>query len=705
MATLGKIRSKGILLLVVVGLALLAFIVGDFINNSTSLFHESKNYVGKINGQKVKAQEFQNRINQLTEVYQMEYGTTALPEQANEEIRQSTWDNLVTERVLTAEIKQIGMTVSHNELEELVLGDNISPLISNRRMFVNPETGNFDRALLANFISQIDNDELAAQMGNDKLEQLRNYWKYWENAVRIYRLQEKYNMLLTKAIVVNSQEAKSAFDASQNTVSVVYAIKPYFSIPDSTIAVKDQDIKARYEQKREQYKQEASCDLQYVTFALVPSQEDFKAVETEMLMHKNELATTNDVEEVVNFESDVPYINANMTREEVPEELREFAFGGSQDSVFGPLLCADNTYMMARIMSHTTAPDSIKVRHIVLQEDTEEATKHLADSLMNALAEGADFATLAHQYSRVKQTANMGGEIGWIHELGMDHEIAKQAFTSAINTPFKIAKEGIATIQIMEVTERSAACPKVNLAIISHKVVPTASTQNAIYQEAKRFAGESVNAESFAQKAEEYKYTPIMATRLDINATHMNDLKDARQIIKWAYENKVGATSDVFECGNQLVVALITRRNEKGYQTLEEVRPTLEAELRREAKGETLKAELQNKTIEQLIAIGCNSDTVKGVNFASPYNGSLGNEPTLSALAPLAEPNQLSQPIAGSMGVYVFKVIEKMPNTAEYNEKEEKAMLNARNQYAIPYMALEALKTAAKVSDERYRFF
>lgn len=706
MAILGKLRSKGIMLLVVVGLALLAFIVGDFISNSQSLRMDRKAYVGKVNGEKIKLQEFNERLNQLTGVYKLEYGNQALPENAMDNIRQNAWDEIVNERVISKTCNAIGMAVSHDELNDLILGNNPSQYITGRRAFANPETGRFDRNILVAFLAQIDNDQMAQQIGYEELQNWRSYWKYWENTVKNARLQEKYTSLIAKSIVVNNIEAQDAYNSNKVSATIVFAAKPYISIADDAVQIDNSKVQALYNKRKEQYKQEANCDLQYIAINVAPSQQDFDNVLASMQEQREEFATTNDVEEFVNYYSEAPYNNSNLSADDIDEEFRAFAMSARKDSVFGPFLGADNTYKMARVVENgISAPDSVKLRHILVFREDAAKTKVLADSLIAALKGGSDFAELAANFSLAQQTAKNGGEIGWVREaLLEEEEVAQKAFSKPVGEVFTVdAING--AIQIFEVMERGVVVPKVKLATVYHKVIASSKTHSELYQLAKEVASTSKNTEGFNKISTEKGLVTASAKNLDINESRVNDLSRARQIVKWAFENKVGAVSDVFECEDRLVVANVTRLANKGYRTLEDVRPELEAELRQEAKAEMLKKQMAGKSIEALMAENCNVDTVSGITFSTPYAGALGNEPVVCALAPRYELNKTSEPLAGNVGVIVFKVINKEENDRPYNEKEEKAMQSMRLQYVIPYLAVQSLREAANVENALYRFY
>ena len=327
MATLEKMRHHGVFLLVVVGVALLAFIVGDFLNSSASIVNERQSNLGKIDGESVKYMEFIEAVEQLTEVYKIEYGTANLDDELNDQIRESVWQNMVRDRLLNSEAEKAGLTVCKKELFDLILGNNIHPLIAGRRAFFNPETGAFDPQLLAQFIEMLDSDN-AAQMPADQLRTYKQYWKFWESTVKNARLEDKYMALLTRSIVANKLEAENAHDGSKTAVDVACVMKPYFAVADSLVSVSDKEAKKLYKERKEQFAQEASCDLKYVSFAVKPSADDYAAVETWINELKGDFTHTDDIVGVTNSNSDVPYKAINLAKEDVDVDLRDFAFSG-----------------------------------------------------------------------------------------------------------------------------------------------------------------------------------------------------------------------------------------------------------------------------------------------------------------------------------------------------------------------------------------
>lgn len=701
MATLEKIRSKGILLLIVVGAAMVLFIVGDFVNSGSSYFNESHANVAEINGDNVKIRDYAMRIEQFNDVVRLEYGSN-INDEMSEQIRQMVWNSTVNEKIIGDECEKAGMIITTDELADMLVGNHISPLLQNNNMFMN-ENRQFDPNMVRQFLTTIDSEEAASQIPYDQLNLYRNYWRYWEHAVKVNRLQEKYSSLLAKSLVVNPLEAKYAYNNDKVTADAVYAMKNYFAMPDSNIVVSDAEIKARYNKNKEQYKQKQSADIQYIAVEIRPSDADFKEVEDWINDLKPEFSTTEDIASVTNSNSDIAYRAENLTKEQVDEDFQEFAFSGQKNDVMGPIL-SDNNYKMARIIeTGITSPDSVKLSHIYLRTDNAEKTQQLADSIINELGKGASFAELAKAHSINQQTATNGGEIGWLSEMGLDTKIATPAFAAKQGDTFQV-KEGN-DINLFRVDEVGKPVAKVKVAVLARAVDASSRTQTNLYNTAKQYVVENNELESFTDNAKEAGYTVAIASNLDINANTINSLKNARELVRWVFENEVGAVSDIYEINDHLVMAAVTKRSEEGYRPMEEMKTAIASEISNEKKGEMMLADMQGKTIDQLAAMGFRTDTVRNISFASNYAGSIGNEPKLFARIANAEINKQSTPVAGNTGAFVFSVISKSENDRPYNEQEEMNLLSTRESYMAQYLSLEALKKAAKIEDMRYKYY
>ena len=704
MATLEKIRSKGVLLVVVVGLALLAFIVGDFLNSGSSYFNQSREIVAEIAGEDINIKEYTAAIDQMTEVYKIETGKSELGEEIMTQLRASVWENMVNEKMMNAEAKKLGLTVSAEELSDRLIGNNIHQLITQRRAFAGQD-GQFNRPQLVQFLNSLEETPANEEM-KQQIAKLKSYWMFWEKTVKNSILQDKYNTLISKAVTANSLEAKMSFEDRKASVDVAYVVQPYYAIPDSAVKVNNSDIKERYNKEKEQFKQEANCAVNYVVFDIKPLPEDFKTASDWINGLSEEFKTTADVVGLVNSNSDVMYDGRNYSENTVPLNLKAFAFGGKTGDNMGPVF-ENNTYTMARIMeSGIMQSDSVKLRHIFLVE--KDAAK--ADSIVAAIAKGDDFAALAKKYSAVQQTAANGGEIGWLQEgvAGVEKEITATAFSKPVNEVFTI--KNAQGVQIMQVTAKTPARRKVKLAILERKVVPSSKSYSKIYNDAKEFAAD-LTAAKFESKAKEKGYVIRPAADILQTADKIADIPQSRQIVRWVFKSEKGDVSDVFDCGSQFVVATTSEVNEKGYRSIEKVTDQLKAEIIKDKKAElmikNIAAQLaKNPSLEALAA--SMNDSVKvaaGVNFGAYQFGVAGFEPTVIGKSTVVELNKVSAPIKGNAGVYVIRTSNKQINPQPFDAKMELMQLNSRMSYSLPYAIVQDMKDKAEIVDNRMNFY
>lgn len=700
MATLEKIRSKGLLLLIVVGLALVVFIVGDLVNSGSTYFQENSANVAVINGDKVKIRDYAEKMEQFNDVVKLQYGNN-INDEMMEQIRQMVWESTVTEKVVGDDCAEISMMVTKNELADMLVGNNISPMMMSNQMFFN-ENGQFDVNIVKQFISMLDSEDASQNIPYEQLRLYRNYWRYWEHAIKTSRLQEKYTNLLNAALVVNPLEAKYAYDNAKVSADAVYAMKNYFAIADTTVNVSDAEIKALYNEKKEQFKQKQSADVKYIAVDIKPSADDFAEVEKWINDLKEEFTTTEEIADVVNSNSDVQYRGENLVKDQIDADFQEFAFSGKAGEVMGPIF-VDNTYKMARIIENgINSVDSVNLSNMYLRRETAEATQALADSIMTAVKKGADFAELAKVHSLAQNGAN-GGEIGWVSEMGLEKKIATPAFSTPAKGIFQV-KEGNDII-LFRVNELGQKVLKAKVAVLARSVDATSRTQATLYNNLKQFIVDNNTIEKLEAEAANNGYVVMTAKNLDINASAINNVKKAREAVRWVFENKEGAISDIFEVENQIIVVAVDKHNAEGYRSIESVRPQLLSELRKEKKGDILVAQMANKDMAQLATEGFRVDTVRNISFASNYAGAIGNEPSLFARVAGAEVEKESPAIKGNTGAYIFKVINKEEAAKPYNEKEEMVMLETREGYMNQYLSIEALKEAADIEDMRYKYY
>lgn len=703
MAVLEKIRSKGVLLLIVIGGAMLLFIISDFINSGSSFFQEQGANVAKVNGNKIKIQDFSDRIEQLNDVVKIEYGNNVTDEML-EQVRSMAWESTITEKLVGDECEELGIIVTKDELSDILFGQHISPLLRSSRLFMD-ENGQFNPNAVKQLIATLDNDEAAANIPQDDLKRLKNAWRYWENAVKTGRMQEKYMGLLSKSVVVNPLEAKYAYENSKVTSDILCTSKSYMSIKDEDVKVADAEIKDMYEKKKEQFKREnKTADISYISYAIEPSKEDFAEAQAWIGQVREEMRNTDEIAVVVNTNSEIPFVEGYVFADQVDEDLRGFAFESGSDSIYGPVLFG-NTYKLAKVVKRTTGLDSVKLSRIVLKEETEEATIAKADSLEAMIAAGADFAQLAIDNSKDQQTAKAGGDLGWVTDRDLDRKMSEKVFGTGLGKTFRMDDNGIA--QIFYVSEVGKTVSKVQLAVIQHTVSASTKTHTELYNKLKQFIVKNNDYEKFVAGAKKENMPISEAKELDINATQINGIRKVREAVKWVFndDTKNGMVSDVIESDNAIIAVAVNKIHDKGYRSIDEVKDILIADIRRDKKGDEMVKSMEGKSAEQLEGMGFHTDTLRNVNYMNSYVGALGNEPQLVAHIADVALGKTSEPIKGTNAAYIFTVLDRRENEQPYDEAQEIMMLQSREAYTFGYFSLEALKRTAKIEDMRYKYY
>ena len=668
MATLQSIRNHGTILLVVVGVAMLAFILGDFLNSGSSFFNKNRENVAEIAGHQVHYTEYEAAKDQLTEVYKIETGTSDINEDLTIQLRNQVWQMLLMDYTLREQAEKIGMDVTADELSELCIGANPHQIIQQRRAFYD-ETGKFNRFALINFLNSIAQEPETAEQAQS-LQQAKNYWMYWENAVRLTYLQEKYTDLISKLVTANNLDAKYAYQARQISADVQYVQQPFYAVADSLVKVTDSDLKKLYNQQKEQYKQTPNRAIEYVSFPIVPSAEDYANVEKLIKSLENDFRTKEDVAAIVNSNSDVLYDGRDYSIETIPAEYKEFAFGkGVKKGACTELTFANDTYSIARVMDcGYTMSDSVKLVLVANDENTEDV------------------------------------ELGWFMASDLQKNIAEPAFNGKKGATFTVAS-GMGE-QTFKIADKSEATPKVKLAVLSRKVTASSKTYGTLYNEAKQFIVAHNNTDSLhhAAVAQELNLTPVYS--LTENSDKINDLKNSRAIVRWAFEAKAGQVSDVFECGDQFVVAAIKEINDGEYRSFESVRPELFFTALNDKKAEYIINQLNGVATLEAAAdvLGAEIKSAEGVSLASYRLGAAGMEPAVVGAALALEANAVSAPVKGNNGVYMISVTEKHVAEGELDAALEIQQMNMRTAYSLPYQAVSLMEQEAEVVDNRARF-
>ena len=696
MATLEKIRNKaGVLVAVFIGFALFAFIFTGFFKSGSSLFKSSQQQVADIDGTTVSIQEYQALIDEQEEFVKLQSGKSSLSEAEVNRIQDQVWNQLVFETLIKEKTKDLGIEVTSEELLTMITGKNVHPTI--RQIFTNPQTGVFDQAQLIGFLKQKDRDPKASF-----------FWNYIEKQIIFQRINEKYTALLKKGMYVTNAQAASEAKARSRKVDFNFIAKRYTSVPDSAILIADADIEKYYNENINNFRQEATRDIEYVTFAVTPSDED-KKMALEWVTKAKEVfgAENTDPVQYVKMNSDAPFADRYLKPGQLSLKLQDFVKGAKVGSIYGPYL-ENDAYKLTRLVDVKMMPDSVKARHILLRKGASlEALNAKADSLIALIKKGADFATLARSNSEDPGSAINGGDLGWFRDGTMVKPFNDACFKGKAGDIVKV--ESQFGVHIINIQKKGKLTKKYKLATLVRDITYSSKTYQDVYSKATKFAALNNSPEKFNKAVEEENLTKRYGRGIKATDRNIGTLKTPRQLIRWAFENEVGSISPIYEFGDDFVIAILTGKAEKGPMPLANVKNQIKRELLKEKKAEKLIAEINSmksgvSDINQLAEkLNVNVQNAEGITFSDQQVTGAGIEPALVALATSSSKGVLSTPVKGNNGVFVVNVTNE--STENIDPLAEKSQLQQSITYKVDYRIFDALKNAVEITDNRIRFY
>lgn len=712
MATLQNIRSKGPLLIIVIGLALFAFIAGDAWKVMQP--HQSQD-VGEVNGKSISAQEYQTMVEEYTEAIKFSNNLTALTDEQTNQIKDEVWRNYVNNNLIETEAKKIGLTVTKAEVQAII-DAGVHPMLQSTP-FRNPQTGAFDKDMLKKFL--VDYSKLSTQNGpSEYIEYYNSLFKFWtfvEKTIVQSRLTEKYVALITKAMASNPIEAQAAFDGRVNQFDLLLAAVPYSSIPDSTIAVKTSEVKDLYNKKKEQFRQYVETrDIKYIDIQVVASEEDKATLQKELVEYSEQL-TQMDADYtsfIRSTGSQYPYVDLYYTKEAYPADVIARLDSAAIGEVYGPYFNAsDNTLNSFKKIAQTVAADSIEYRQIQVFSEDEAKTRVLADSIFTAIKGGANFAEIAKLY-------NQPGETNWISsanyenaQLDGDNLKYITAITNLNVNEMSNTQVGVGNI-IIQVVNKKVMKDKYKVAVVKRPVDFSKETYNKAYNDFSQFIAANPTLDKIVENAEDANYRLLERSDL-YNSDHtIGGVKGTKDALRWAFGAKPGEVSELYECGDndRLLVVALESITPEGYRSMESVLPQLRAEVVKDKKAEKIMSDMKalNATsFEQYKSMtAAVSDSVKHVSFAAPaYISALrSSEPLVGAYAFVAPMNHISQPIKGNAGVMVMQVYAKESQNETFDAKAEENNQQSMHQRMLSRYVND-LYLKAKVKDNRYLYF
>ena len=644
MATLQKIRNKAGFLIAVIGIALLAFILGDLLTSGSTLFRKSQDKVFEVNGKVISTEEYFTRVTEWENFQKMMSGESSLDENASLQIKELVYQQMVRECILDNQAKKLGLTVSKEEINDLVHGENISPLLQQLPLFVDPKTGIYDREALTNFFTAINTPTASLQPEEKALvQQYKSMWLFIENLIKYQRLEEKYRTLLASAVMVNDMEAKTSFDLSQQNADLTYVVQNYYTIPDTLVTVEDSEIRAFYVKHKKNFKLNTPiAKITYFIREIAPSDEDFAEVEAQAMEAAKKLAESTNPSAVVADYSETPYHDVYLAANVLTESQRSFVSSATIGDMYGPVR-EGNSYQIYKLIDKIVAPDSVRLRMIVVPTagagEQDSLVRHFVDSVFTVIKGGKPFAQVANELN----PQSNGGDAGWVREIdiaSVGNDFVQTVFSMQVGEVRKISVPGQSII--VQVEEKTKPVTKYKLAVINMPVVVSERTSNNVDNELNQFLSLPDVGKKFTELAKQKGYAVVPNYTISSTDFSIAQMPGSRQVIQWAFNEKEKGAVKKFDLTNLRIVARLDNVIPAGTAPLSEVVTVIRSQLVREKKAEKIITELKSKNLSSLAdyakEMNTRPDTVRFVNFNTRNIAGLGFEPVLnaySAFAPL----------------------------------------------------------------------
>jgi len=715
MAALGKIRSKGGILVGAIGLALFAFLAGDAARSCDGIKGEARQQIGEILGKKISVQDYQKLIDEYQSAIKFTMQRDNLTDQELKQVEDQVWQQLVSNRVIEADAEKVGLTVTEKEIQN-VLNEGTNPMLV-QTPFVNQQTGRFDVNALKQFFDSYNKAKAAKSPQVEQMQAIYDYWLFVEKNLRAQLLGQKYQALLASCVLSNKAEAKMAFKDNNEESQIQLASLAYSTVKDADVKVTDDDLKAKYAELKPAFRQNVETrDIKFVDFQIKASAADRSQVVKEMNDFQKQLASAADPAAVVSKSgSEIPYLGlpvSNKAYQQYPDiasKIDSLSVGTT-----GVVENAqDNTLNIIRVLSKAQLADSIQFRQINIAAATPDEARAKADSIQKALAGGADFDALAKRYG---QTGEKVWFTGQQYEMAPSMNQDNRTFVNALLNGEVNATQNLALTQgniILQVLDKKAFTTKTTAAVIKKVVDFSKATRSNVYNKFSEFVAKSSTVADLEKNAPKSGYQVQSLNDISTAEHYVGGIPGTRDALKWLFEAKQGEVSPLYECGNNdhLLVIALTAIHPQGYRSWDDaqVKEILKREVIKDKKAEKLMAKLKGvNSIAAAQAKGAKVSSVNQITFAAPAfvqaTGSV--EPALSgAVAGTAAGKFSKAPVKGNAGVYVFQVVKKsMRAGSKYDETLVMQQAAQANMQLLGNF-MQDLILKAKVVDNRYLFF
>ncbi|UZD21686.1 peptidylprolyl isomerase [Algoriphagus halophytocola] len=702
MALIKQIRQRtGLLIGVIAGGLILFLLGGDLLSPNSTLLSSNQNIVGEIAGEDVTYEEYVARVEEFKLANQQRTGRVP-SEVEMYSIREQAWQSMIVERVFKDEYEKLGLTISDAELVDMVQGKNIVPEL--RQQLVNPQTGQFDKNQLVTFLQSLETADPAQQA----------YWAQQEQLFADSRLRVKYDNLLATSEFATEAEAKEAYVAANTIADASVLFIPFYAVSDDEVEFSESDLSAYLSNNKDKFKSGNSASLDYVSFSIQPSGADSAEVIAQIKELTNELSTSDSdsVFALRNSESPTPFLTVRPG-DALPANLTSNVSDVEAGQTYGPFVTANSTYVSYKISDQYEGTPRLRASHILfstegMDDAAKEAVKAQAETVLADLKGDANFEMAARQYGQ-DGTAQTGGDLGWFAKEDFVEEFANAAYGARATGLLPNLVETEYGYHIIKVTEMPKST-YTKVAIVELELVASDATRNEAFRNADSFAAEAGNRNEFTENAEASNYRVLQATNIDASARNINNLQNAREVIRWAFTDaSEGEVSPVFELDNAYVVASLVSKREEGDVTLADVREQVEAQVKNEKKAELIKSKLAGKSsledmkavypdeasINEVPDLKLSANVIAGVGFAPKAIGAIFG----------LEQGEISEPVREDVGVIVGKLNALTPaaEIGDYTAYQGQLTQNASQRTA--YSVMMALQDLAGVKDYRYKFF
>ncbi len=699
-----------------VAFSMFAFILTDLFQSNSTLFGSNDRNVAEIAGTDISYEQFQAKVQELSYVFAVNNGREPL---ANEQkqIRDQAWNALILENAYYPQFSELGIQVTEDEQLDMVQGNNIHPQI--KQFFTDPNTGEFSKANVTQFLSSLSNPQAAAQ---------RASWVSFEQSLLQNRLVSKYAGLMENSDFVTKEEAKAKYVAQNSNMSVDYFYVPFFSVKDSMFNISDSEMESYLSSHSEQYQREESRSISYVSFNIEPSADDSAFVRDEIRALAEGFATADNDSIYAMRNSD----GTNFFRTINDPGLIPVGLVGAEVGTVSAPVLTNGVYTVQKLSDITEGDEAfVKARHILIESDGTSASakdeaRAKANDILKQLKRGADFAELAAENSADQSNANNGGDLGWFGEEGSFVQSFKDAVfahkgTGLLAEPVETSF-GFHIIRIDEPKTYTAY----KVAVIEKELFESDATLNETYRQADLLASNSDDTQSFIAKAEEAGLQVRNASNIAKNDSRVGVITDARAITLWLYNDaEVDKVSDVFELDNTYVVAVMTGRQMEGTAKLSQVRNEIESKVLNEKKAKFIKDKIAGLSAGDFDAMkeayGTEARTGSAdLTLNSNSFPNVGFAPEAVGVAFSLEEGEKTAAFEITNGVLVLSATSKTLASDQGNYDSYKATVaNERKSRQtvianfplsfsplfVPQALDNAVKEFADIEDKRYKFF